>query len=192
MIGRSVHAGLVAPVKTDPEATADLAAAEGRAIARLNLRVVGPTDQDVGMSALGDQVPVGTSAVAVNAASEGHDRRVVPHAQVLTGVTDLMSGKSGPSAIGQLGGGRVVVQHGLEHNANGPSRTVNNARPANAPESAHRKPCAKVELRMRHASSGATGNATPAQSVMWAEAPIAPASVAAKRKKKAWAMAASA
>jgi len=192
VIVRSVHAGLVTPVKTDPEATGRPVAVEGQVIDRLDPPVAGPTDQEDGMSGLGDQVPDGTSAVAENAASEGHDRRVVPHAQVLTGVTDLMSGKSGPSAIGQLGGGRVVVQHGLEHNANGPWGTVNNARPANAPESAHRKPCAKVEVQMRHASSGATGNATPAPNATWDAALIAPVSVAAKRKKKAWVMAASA
>lgn len=192
MIGRSVHAGLVAPVKTDPVATARPVAAEGQVIDRLDPPVAGPTGQEDGMSGLGDQVPDGTSAVAENTDSEGHDRRAVPRAQVLNGVTDPVIAMSGPSAIGPVGRGRVVVLRGLEHNANGPWGTVNNARPANAPESAHRKPCAKVEVQMRHASSGATGNATPAPNATWDEALIAPVSVAAKRKKKAWVMAASA
>lgn len=192
MIVRSVHAGLVTPVKTDPEATGRPVAVEGQVIDRLDPPVAAPTDQEDGMSGLGDQVPDGTSAVAENAASEGHDRRAVPRARELTGVTDLMSAKSGPPAIGQREPARVVVQHAQVHNATDPWGMVNNARRANAQESAHRKPCAKVEVQMRHASSGATGNATPAPSATWAEAPIAPASVAAKRKKKAWVMAASA
>lgn len=187
VIGRRVLAGPVAPARTDLEATADLAAAEGQAIARLDLRVAGPTDQEPAKSALGDQVLDGTSAVAVNAALEGHDRRAVPRAQVLTGATDLVIAKSGPSATGP-----VADRRGLADNANGPWGTVNNALPANAPESAHRKPCAKVEVQMHHASSGATGSATPAPNATWAVGPIAPASEAAKRKKKAWAMAGSA
>jgi hypothetical protein len=192
VIGKRVLAGPVVPVKTGQEATADHVVAEGQAIARLDLRVVGPTDLEPAKSGLGDQVLDGTSAVAENAASEGHDRRAVPRARELTGVTDLMNAKSGPSAIGPVGPGQVADRRDLAHNANGPWGTVNNARPANAPESAHRKPCAKVVVQMRHASSGATGNATPAPNATWAEAPIAPASVAEKRKKKAWAMAASA
>lgn len=192
VIGRRVLAGPVAPAQTDLEATADLAAAEGQAIARLDLRVVGPTDQEDGMSVLGDQVLGGTSAVAVNAASEGHDRRVVPGAQVLTGATDLVIAKSGPSATGPVGPGPVADRRGLADTANGPWGTENNDPPANAPESAHRKPYAKVEVQMHHASSGATGSATPAPNATWAEGPIAPASVAARRKKKAWVMAASA
>lgn len=192
VIGRRVLAGPVAPAQTDREATADLAAAEGQAIARLDLQAVEPTDQEDGRSALGDQVLDGTSVVAVNAALEGHDRRVVPRAQVLTGATDQVIAKSGPSATGPEGPGPVADRRDLAHTANGPWGTVNNDPPANAPESAHRKPYAKEAAQMRHASSGATANATPAPNATWAEAPIAPASVAATRKKMAWAMAASA
>lgn len=192
VIGRRVLAGPVVPARTDLEATADLAAAEGQAIARLDLRVAGPTDQEDGMSGLGDQVLDGTNAVAVNAALEGHDRRAVPRAQVLTGATDQVIAKSGPSATGPVGPGPVADRRGLADTANGPWGTENNALSANAPESAHRKPYAKVEVQMHHASSGATGSATPAPNATWAVGPIAPASEAAKRKKKAWAMAGSA
>jgi hypothetical protein len=192
VIGKRVLAGPVVPVKTGQEATADHVVAEGQAIARLDLRVVGPTDLEPAKSGLGDQVLDGTSAVAESAASEGHDRRAVPRGQVLNGVTGPVIVKSGPSAIGPVGPGQVADRRGLAHNAHGPWGTVNNDPPANAPESAHRKPYAKVEVQMRHASSGATANATPAPNATWAEAQIAPASVAAKRKKMAWAMAASA
>ncbi len=192
VIGRNAHAAPVAPAKTDPETTAPPVAAEGQAIARLDPPVAGTTDQKDGRRGLGAQVPDGRSAVAENAALEGRDRRAVPRARELNGATDRVIARSGPSAIGPVEPGQVADPRGLAHNANGPWRTVNNARPANVPESAHRKPYAKVEVQMRHASSGATGNAMPAPNATWAVGPIAPASVAAKPKKKAWAMAASA
>lgn len=192
VIGRSGHARPVAPVKTDPEATARPAAAEGLAIVRPAPPAADPTDREDGMSGHGDPVPDGTSAQAASAASAGRDRIAEPHAPEQNGATDRVIARSGPTVTGLLEPAPVVVQHARAHHGTGPMGMVNNARPANVPESAHRKPYAKVEVQMRHASSGATGNAMPAPNATWAVGPIAPASVAAKPKKKAWAMAASA
>lgn len=192
VIGRSGHAGPVAPVKTDPEATARPAAAEGLAIVRPAPPAADPTDREDGMSGHGDPVPDGTSARAASAASAGRDRIAEPHAPEQNGATDRVIARSGPTATGLLEPAPVVVQHARAHHGTGPMGRVINDRPANAPESGRRKPCAKAEVPMRRASKEASASAMPAPNAMWDEVPIERANVAAGRRKKAWAMAASA
>ncbi|MGV3636726.1 MAG: hypothetical protein ACO1NQ_03665, partial [Flavobacteriales bacterium] len=143
-------------MKTDPVATARPAAAEGLAIVRPAPPAADPTDREDGMSGHGDPVPDGTSAQAASAASAGRDRIAEPHAPEQNGATDRVIAKSGPSAIGQREPARVVVLHALVHHATGHWGMVNNDRPANAPESGRRKPCAKAEVPMRRASKGAS------------------------------------